>query len=291
MNKRYEVGSKEFTDILNNFINQKSITNEGLLKLMEEDCDQVFFQFDEVAIYKDKATLNDPPLISIKLKNLHPAYSLDYVYSRKSKGTYALKAITVWWEGDAKYDMNFVLLNISRAEQVLYYLDKGEKFKILGADVPEDAIGFGLKDKSDFNNYDFIAETISIYLMENGEWRRHLLEDIKNINLADWELDAYFESVKAKAAERACLFIVGKDPTREDALDWMLKLMTEAKLAYHPDDPAEQYVNRDTKKQALTDEECELLDTSNRNLFKKFGKEIYKIGVEAQHKYEELRKK
>ncbi len=90
---------------------------------------------------------------------------------------------------------------------------------------------------------------------------------------------------------RLKLLTVKANPTREEALDWMLKLMTEAKLSYHPDDPADQYVERESRKQSLTDEECEALDKSNRTVIKKFGDETYKIGVEAQKLYEEWRKK
>jgi hypothetical protein len=90
---------------------------------------------------------------------------------------------------------------------------------------------------------------------------------------------------------RVSLFSVGENPSREQALDWMLKLMTEGRLSYHPDDPADQYVDRESRKQSLTDEECEALDNSNRVLLRKFGNETYKIGVEAQHLYEEQRKK
>lgn len=274
MNKRYEVGSKEFREVVNNI---KSFSQEELNKLIDQD--KVIFPLHEVAVYKQESTFTDAPLIRITLKA--SGQSVQYDYLRQTKGSYELKAIIVWGTTDLT---NLALANISRTKEVLTFLNSGENIKILGADSPEDAIGFGLKDKSDFNNSKSSEETVSNYLLGKKELGELLLQD--KVDLSHWELDDYFKDVKG----RTDLLTVKEDPTWEEAREWILGLMRDLKLMYHPDDPPSVYIEMDTKKPTFNETEQKALKDSNDRLFEKFGEEVYRIGVEAQHQYEELRK-
>ncbi|MBX2986826.1 MAG: hypothetical protein KF802_02915 [Bdellovibrionaceae bacterium] len=294
MNNRYDMDSKEFSNIYDDFVNHRSYTDPDINKVLNEDYNEIFFDIKEVAVYKDYGSFHDPSLICVTLTH-HTVQSVEYVFKRKNTASYALTSITVYYTN--AYNANLILVNIARAKEALESINNGSDFKILGADAPEDAMGFGLKENSKLNDYRYIGDNICFKMPLEKEWRRHLFEEIK-VDFKDWELEKYFNNVeKAHLAntplseeDRLYALRVGEKPTREQAKKWMFHLMKIFRLGYHPDEKPEDYINTTTKKPTFSKEECEALKESNGVLFEKFQREIYAIGVEAQELYDAWRK-
>lgn len=71
----------------------------------------------------------------------------------------------------------------------------------------------------------------------------------------------------------------GSDPKL--AQIWIENLIKMRSLNFHPDTPAEEYINRKTHKPTFTKTEAKLLNKSLNDLFLIFGEDVYKISLLA----------
>ncbi len=78
---------------------------------------------------------------------------------------------------------------------------------------------------------------------------------------------------------KSLTYIGGNDELK--AIEFVKVLRNEIKIDFHPDDPAECYINIETREKTFNQEETKALDKSRKLLFKHFGERVYHLCLVA----------